>query len=163
MFLRNQFKSVGMFKLPLVKKQEISLEDVSLIGYDKVNQSNDYKGTKWGDEINYFGEEAPKFKYFKITGVNKMNNDYVNNDYDGDYKSKEEFYDSVERHSEIVFEWKDKSYEICSMDGKRWWFFNVTDDTQVIVNTIEELMNCEIDGEKLVDICTKFTVIERTF
>lgn len=42
MFLRNQFKSVGMFKLPLVKKQEISLEDVKLIGYDKVNQSNDY-------------------------------------------------------------------------------------------------------------------------
>ena len=32
-----------MFKLPLVKKQEISLEDVSLIGYDKINQSNDYK------------------------------------------------------------------------------------------------------------------------
>lgn len=39
--------------------------------------------------------------------ISKMNNDYVNNDYDGDYKSKEEFYDSVERHSEIVFEWKD--------------------------------------------------------
>ena len=86
-----------------------------------------------------------------------MNKDYVNNDYDGDYKSMEEFYYSVDHHSEIVFEWKDKSYEICSMDGKRWWFFNVTDDT------IEELMNCEIDGEKLVDICTKFTVIERTF
>ena len=43
MFLRNQFKSVGMFKLPLVKKQEISLEDVKLIGYDKINQSDDYK------------------------------------------------------------------------------------------------------------------------
>lgn len=43
MFLRNEFKSVGMFKLPLVKRQEISLEDVNLIGYDKVNQSNDYK------------------------------------------------------------------------------------------------------------------------
>lgn len=43
MFLRNQFKGVGMFKLPLVKKQEISLEDVSLIGYDKINQSDDYK------------------------------------------------------------------------------------------------------------------------
>ncbi len=42
LFLRNQFKSVGMFKLPLVKKQEISLEDVQLIGYDKVNQSDDY-------------------------------------------------------------------------------------------------------------------------
>ena len=39
MFLRNEFKSVGMFKLPLVKRQEIRLEDVSLIGYDKVKQN----------------------------------------------------------------------------------------------------------------------------
>lgn len=37
MFLRKEFKSVGMFKLPLVKRQEISLEDVNLIGYDKVH------------------------------------------------------------------------------------------------------------------------------
>ncbi|MDE6766673.1 MAG: DUF4417 domain-containing protein, partial [Eubacterium sp.] len=43
MFLRNQFKRVGMFKLPLVIKQEISLENVKLIGYDKVNQSDDYE------------------------------------------------------------------------------------------------------------------------
>lgn len=42
LFLRNQFNGVGMFKLPLVKKQEIILEDVKLIGYDKVNQSDDY-------------------------------------------------------------------------------------------------------------------------
>lgn len=40
MFLRNQFKSVGMFKLPLVKKQEISLDDVKPVGYGKVNKSN---------------------------------------------------------------------------------------------------------------------------
>lgn len=43
MFLRNQFKSVGMFRLPLVKKQKISLEDVKLIGYDNVNQCDDYE------------------------------------------------------------------------------------------------------------------------
>lgn len=38
-----------MFKLPLVKKQEISLEDVKLIGYDKVNQSGDY-----GSIVHFF-------------------------------------------------------------------------------------------------------------
>lgn len=32
-----------MFKLPLVKKQEIGLEDVNLIGYDKLNQNDDYE------------------------------------------------------------------------------------------------------------------------
>ncbi|MGN0524058.1 MAG: DUF4417 domain-containing protein [Eubacterium sp.] len=38
-----------MFKLPLVKKQEISLEDVKLIGYDKVNQNDDY-----GSIVHFF-------------------------------------------------------------------------------------------------------------
>lgn len=32
-----------MLKLHLVKKQKISLEGVKLIGYDKINQSNDYE------------------------------------------------------------------------------------------------------------------------
>ena len=39
----------------------------------------------WNKEINYYGEEIPEFKYFKITGVSKMNKDYVNNDYDGKF------------------------------------------------------------------------------
>lgn len=56
MILRNQFKSVGMFKLPLVKKQEISLEDVKLIGYDKVNQSDDY------DKIVHFFLDDYRFE-----------------------------------------------------------------------------------------------------
>ena len=112
----------------------------------------------WGDETNYFDEDAPEFKYFKITGVKKMNNDY-----NRDYKSKEEFYASVSRYSEIVFEWKNISYEICSLDGKRWWFINVTKGTEIIVDKIDDIMNCKIGNEKLIDICTKFTVIERTF
>ena len=73
MFLRNQFRSVGMFKLPLVKKQEISLEDVSLIGYDKVNQSNDYKSIvhfflddyKFESIYNDPEKKLEKLKWFK--------------------------------------------------------------------------------------------------
>ena len=37
LFLRNQFNGVGMFSMPLIKKQEVRL----LIGYDKINQSNE--------------------------------------------------------------------------------------------------------------------------
>lgn len=44
MFLRNQFSGVGMFKLPLIKKQAVSLENASLIGYDKINQSKHTEG-----------------------------------------------------------------------------------------------------------------------
>ncbi len=41
LFLRNQFNGVGMFSMPLIKKQEVRLEDFVLIGYDKINQSNE--------------------------------------------------------------------------------------------------------------------------
>lgn len=36
-FLRNQFSGVGMFSIPLIKKQAVRLEDFVLIGYDKIN------------------------------------------------------------------------------------------------------------------------------
>ena len=35
--------------------------------------------------------------------------------------------------------------------------------TTAILKTLDDVMNYEIDGERLADICTKFTVIERTF
>ncbi len=41
LFLRNQFSGVGMFSIPLIKKQGVRLEDFALIGYDKINQSNE--------------------------------------------------------------------------------------------------------------------------
>ncbi len=66
MFLRNQFKSVGMFKLPLVKKQEISLEDVKLIGYDKINQSNNY------DKIVHFFLDDYRFENIYNNPENKV-------------------------------------------------------------------------------------------
>lgn len=40
-FLRNQFSGYGIFEMPVIKKQDINLDNVSLIGYDK---------TKLGDK-----------------------------------------------------------------------------------------------------------------
>ena len=131
MFLRNQFKGVGMFNLLLVKKaaalqadktqaiqnpngslkpkkqkdfqanREKSKEHLSLLksGYwveTKIGKdgkavkerqyadhgrpdkhSNPYDNTidwkengepNWSGKINYYGDEIPEFKYFKITG-----------------------------------------------------------------------------------------------
>lgn len=36
---------VGMFSMPLIKMQDVSLEKMSLIGYDKINQSNEKEKT----------------------------------------------------------------------------------------------------------------------
>lgn len=36
LFLRNQFKGEGIFEIPIVKKQHVNVETVTLIGYDHV-------------------------------------------------------------------------------------------------------------------------------
>lgn len=40
LLLRNQFKRTGMFEIPLIAKAEISLENLSLVGYDKISSGN---------------------------------------------------------------------------------------------------------------------------
>ncbi len=85
-------------------------------------------------------------------------------EYDFDYKTKYEFKDSVMRHAEIVFEWNNEEYEICSLDGEKWLFCNHKDDSEdKFFEDIDDVMNHKIGDDKLIDICTKFTVIERTF
>ena len=39
MFLRNQFKGDGVFEIPKIKKEEINLENIELIGYDKLSEN----------------------------------------------------------------------------------------------------------------------------
>ena len=36
LFLRNQFKGEGIFEIPVVKKQHVNVETVTLIGYDHI-------------------------------------------------------------------------------------------------------------------------------
>ena len=126
----------------------------NIIGWKENGEPN------WSKEINYYGEEIPEFKYFKITGVSKMNNDY-----NGDFKSKEEFESVIGRGCELGFEWKGHEYCIFRQNDNTWFFGLTGTDTSkdISLKTLDDVMNYEIDGERLVDICTKFTVIERTF
>lgn len=55
MFLRNQFARDGTFELPVIKKTKIDLEDVKLIGYDKLNE-------KEADKIVHFFLDDYKFE-----------------------------------------------------------------------------------------------------
>lgn len=119
----------------------------------------------WGKDINYFDGNIPEFKYYKITGGYNMSEKYANPDYNDDYKTKYEFKDSVARHAEICFEWKGTEYGIFWIHGDQWVVCPLgTDDSQdVFYKSIDDVMNHKIGDDKLIDICTKFTVIERTF
>lgn len=118
-----------------------------------------------GKPINYPNGDIPTFKLYKVKGVDSMAEKYANPDYDGDYKTKYEFKQSVEWHSEICFEWQGVEYGIFWMDGDQWLVCLLgTDDSQdVYYKNIDDVMNHKIGDDRLIDICTKFTVIERTF
>ena len=55
MFLRNQFENDGIFEMPKIKKEEIDLENIELVGYDKLNSSHD-------DQIVHFFLDDYKFE-----------------------------------------------------------------------------------------------------
>ena len=55
MFLRNQFKGDGVFEIPKIRKEEIELENVELIGYDKLNENET-------DKIVHFFLDDYKFE-----------------------------------------------------------------------------------------------------
>ena len=89
----------------------------------------------------------------------------MDNVYNGNFKSKEEFESVIGSGCELGFEWKNHEYCIFKQNDNTWFFgFTGTDTSKDIsLKTLDDVMNYEIDGERLVDICTKFTVIERTF
>ena len=55
MFLRNQFKGDGVFEIPKIEKEEIELENIELIGYDKLNENET-------DKIVHFFLDDYKFE-----------------------------------------------------------------------------------------------------
>ena len=42
LFLRKQFKGEGIFEIPVVKKQHVNVETVTLIGYDHIKPEKKY-------------------------------------------------------------------------------------------------------------------------
>lgn len=84
-------------------------------------------------------------------------------DYADNFNTKFEFKESVEAGSEIVFEWNDKEYGLFKVANQKWVLSpDDTGDNDVFFYNIEDLLDYKIDNEKLMDICTKFTVIDRT-
>lgn len=117
---------------------------------------------EWLGEINYFNGNIPEFKHYKKIAGEKI----MNIEYDFDYKTKYEFKDSVSRHSDIVFEWQGIEYGIFIAKNMGWTVCSMNTDNSgqnIYYDNIDDVMNHKIGEDKLIDICTKFTVIERTF
>ena len=55
MFLRNQFKGDGVFEIPKIEKEETELENIELIGYDKLDENETDVVRIYDDQTNTFG------------------------------------------------------------------------------------------------------------
>lgn len=55
MLLRNQFDKYGTFEIPMIQKEEVSLENLALIGYDKLSSGK-------SDQIVHFFLDDYKFE-----------------------------------------------------------------------------------------------------
>lgn len=108
--------------------------------------------------INYLDGNIPELKYFKTTGER-----YMNTEFSGDFKTKYEFKDVISRNCELVFEWKGIEYYIFPAENDSWVFgFGDNEENDVYYANIDDLMKHKIGDDKLIDICTKITVIERS-
>ena len=55
MFLRNQFKGDGVFELPVIRRESVTLEEIALTGYDKLSSGET-------DQIVHFFLDDYKFE-----------------------------------------------------------------------------------------------------
>lgn len=114
--------------------------------------------------INYPKGELPSFKYHIAKGDNKMNIIEVTIDGNRDFKTKYEFKDTISRGCDLGFEWQGIEYGIFPAENNQWLVCLLGDDDSkdIYYNHVDDVMNHKIGDDRLIDICTKFTVIERS-
>lgn len=72
----------------------------------------------------------------------------MNNDYNGNFKSKEEFESVIGRGCELGFEWKNHEYCIFKQNDNTWFFgFTGTDTSKDIsLKTLDDVMKLTARG-----------------
>ena len=138
---------------------------------------------KFSKQINYPKDTAPEFKKHQERDFIMKGNEQV---YSLNFKTIDEFKDTMNRGNEIEFEWKGKAYccfgkvqrdenapvqmlisEACyERDGK---YYNVEshkevdfDKTEVWCDTPDEILEYIVGGDRLRDVITRVEVIDRT-
>ena len=137
-----------------------------IIEYDP-NNGMPYYGNH--PDINYRPEEypdgAPEFKSF-AGGVNIVKT--VENEYDSDtfrFHTISEFKSCVAHGAEINFEWKNREYHICpvwSNGNRKFFLVSLESFEEKAFENADQILECNLDGDRLRDIITQVTVIDRT-
>ena len=136
------------------------------MAYDPHTHAPDWDNTP---EINYWGT-VPEFKTRKEID-NMINWDHVdgvitNLTYDEEamrFKTISEFKYCLSHGAEIVIEWENVTYGIfLDYETRRYYIGHDSPDTNVFYDTPDELLEYRVGNDRLRDVITKVTVIDRT-
>ncbi|QAT49299.1 hypothetical protein EQM14_05620 [Caproiciproducens sp. NJN-50] len=121
------------------------------------------------DDINYppkkYPNGAPEFKFYKYKGEMPMKLTVNGDAYQ--FKTLSEFKSSMSRGGDVKFEWKGTDYTISSVWPNGKMKFSAGPCTRVekdctVYDTIDELLEYKVGGDRLRDIITQAEIIDRT-
>ncbi|MBE6949559.1 MAG: hypothetical protein E7456_06915 [Ruminococcaceae bacterium] len=112
---------------------------------------------EWGEIINYPDGNVPDFKNYYMNGATAMVN------YNPEtlrFKTISEFKWSMNCGAEVVIEWKDKEFGIWSNRNT----IRITSDSSTEQNfySADDALEYQVCGDRLRDVITQVTVIDRT-
>ncbi len=78
------------------------------------------------------------------------------------FESISDFKFCVSRGGEVQFNWKDKSYGIVHEENSIVFYEAMKGETEIEFETVDDLLDTIIDGQKLREIIKEIDVTERT-
>ena len=111
---------------------------------------------------NYWPEDFPDgAPEFKSAGRNYMKY-YFNTEEDNRFKTISDFKECLIRGGEVVFSWKGTTYAVSSYAEK----FSISEaykqETEKLCNTADEVLEYMVGSDRLRDVITQVTVLDRT-
>ncbi|CAB1245656.1 conserved protein of unknown function [Ruminococcaceae bacterium BL-4] len=136
-----------------------------IINWDPNNGTPDLSG----HDINYPLEEypngAPEFKFYKYKGEIPMILTVNEDAYQ--FKTLSEFKSCMSRGGDVEFKWKGIDYTLSSVWPNDKMKFSIGPCTRVekdctVYDTVDELLEYKVGGDRLRDIITQAEIIDRT-
>ena len=111
--------------------------------------------------INYWNNEypdgAPEFKHFRGTAMKK----FLNTEEDNRFKTISDFKNCIIRGGEPVFAWNGMQYGICFY-GEKYCIALTNGESELICDTADEVLEYMVGSDRLRDVITQVTVLDRT-
>ena len=126
----------------------------------KINWDNPDEHPDFGPAINYYDGNVPEFKS-KSGGVCDIMKTTENRLEDDHFKTISDFKKCMRFHGEVVLQWHSEQYGVF-WDGSRYCIAKKDGSHEKWCDTADEVLEYMVGNNRLRDVITQVTVIERT-